>query len=81
MSGLLNLSQWESHPLYDTPLSWRTDRYGIGGGLNFCGSCEGRGGEPRPACSAQAHGAYADTNDGRGKKMGKTVAPILFGVL
>ena len=24
MSGLLNLTQWESHPLYDSPLSWRT---------------------------------------------------------
>jgi len=27
MSDLLNLAQWESHPLYDAPLSWRSDRH------------------------------------------------------
>ena len=27
MSGSLNLAQWESHPLYDAPLSWRSDRH------------------------------------------------------
>ena len=26
MNGLLNLIQWDPHPLYNAPLAWRTNR-------------------------------------------------------
>jgi hypothetical protein len=38
MSGLLDLAQWDSHPLYDTPLSWRTVRHGLLALIRYLGA-------------------------------------------